>query len=182
MKRFSLTVASGLTLIALGSPLHIKAQELEQHRLAIEPDVGLGFDFDAEELFFQFSFGFPLTELSDNVILRGHPSFDFFPFVENATLWALNLEAAISFFLQNATVVPFIGGGFSIQHASVDIGNIVLPPGVSASDTDAALLLRGGVLFPIATALLLDPNIYIRAGSGSSVGLAVAVRFMLGGT
>lgn len=181
MKRFSLTVATAMTFIVLGAPQNIQAQELEQHRTAIEPDVGMGYDFDAEDLFFQFSFGFPLTALSDNIVLRGHPSFDFFPFIDNATFWALNLEAVISFFLENATVIPFIGGGFSIQHASVDIGNIVLPPGVSASDTDAALLLRGGVLFPIAAAILLDPNIYIRAGSGSSVGLALAVRFMLGG-
>jgi hypothetical protein len=166
MKRLTRTAA----LLAVGITALGSADA--QAQVFIGPYVG--YNLDAEEVYFGANVYAPLPVVIGKSQLVANPGFDYYPFIDNATLWALNLDVLYPIPVESPSFTPYIGSGLLIQRVSIDIA------GISASETDVGLNLRGGSMFgtsgpvkPFAEAvlviadesgLLLKGGVYIEIG------------------
>jgi hypothetical protein len=149
--------------------------------VAQTPNVSLipfgGFNVDAEELFLGGGVGLPVPAAT----IGGHPliiqpSFEFYPFLDNASLWALMAHVVIPFPIQGgAGVVPYAMGGFAIARASVNVGT---PGGeFSTSNTEPFLDFGGGLAFGRSVFRThAFAEIEARVGDGSAVLFKGGVR------
>jgi hypothetical protein len=145
---------------------------------AQSPNVSIvpyaGFNVDAEELFFAGGLGIPIpaARIANHAIIV-QPSFEIYPFIDNATLWAIAAHLIIPFPLQTTSaVVPYAMGGFSIARVSVDLGALG-----SVSDTEPFFDFGGGVAFG-ASMFRTHPfvEVDVRVGDGSTVLFKGGVR------
>jgi hypothetical protein len=145
--------------------------------IAIVPYAGYNLDF--EELFFGggVSIPIPSAQLGRGVLIL-HPSFELYPFIDGATLWAIVANAVLNFPLSGTTPIePYALAGLTIQRVSVDI-----PIVGSVSNTDVLFNFGGGLAFG-QSFFRTHPFVEIVAvlGSGSTVLFKGGVRIATGG-
>ncbi len=136
-----------------------------------------GYNADAEEIFFAGGVGIPLA----SVQIKGQPiviqpSFEFYPFIDNVTLFSLVGMIIIPIELQNRPpVVPYGIGSLSWTRISFDAGI------VSGSSSDIFIGFGGGVAFAQSiTQTHPFVELEARVGDGSSVYLKGGVRIGVG--
>jgi len=119
---------------------------------------------------------FGLRSLFPTTPLDAHVSFDYFfpdaPAGADVTYWEVNGNVAYRIRTTSRTLAPYVGGGLSIAHASVDVGT------GSASDTDVGLNLLGGTTFgAAATKVKPFAEARVTLGGGEQFVITGGVRF-----
>ena len=109
-----------------------------------------------------------------DVPVNGDAAFTYFFADDPTSVWTLDLNALYPFPLEEQTFLPYAGGGLALTNTSVEIA------GRSASNTDVALNLVGGVEFDVG---VISPFLEVNVGVGGDVdrfGLSGGLLFSLG--
>lgn len=130
----------------------------------------LGLDLDADELFLGGSAR--IAPLGAPIILN--PGIEFYPFIgSGVSLVVVNFD--VLYELQAQSVEPYVGGGLFWSRASVSVA------GISVSNSDIGLNLKGGVVFsPPGNKLRPFAEGVIRIEGGSSLLLKGGLLFAIG--
>jgi opacity protein-like surface antigen len=136
MKKLSLVATALFTLVLMSG-----AFATAQAQVSFGPHLGA--HLDAEELHIGANVRIPIGTPVGGSRFQLNPGFEFYPFMESGlSMWQINMDAVYPF--PTKVVEPYVGAGLAVTHVSVDI------PGFgSASDTDAGLNLKGGVMFGV---------------------------------
>lgn len=118
---------------------------------------------------------FGLRSLFPRTPLDAHVSFDYFfpdePAGTDLTYWEINGNVGYRIPNVRGSWAPYVGGGLSIAHASVDIGL------GSASDTDVGLNLLGGSTFGTRSKVQPFAEARVTLGGGEQFVITGGVRF-----
>jgi hypothetical protein len=132
-----------------------------------------GYDIDFEELLVGVSFRFPITSamIADQP-LSIVPSFEFYPAVENATLFLVDVDGVVT--IPASGFEPYLGAGVFVRRISIDAGV------VNVSDTSVGLNAGGGARFGTAN---VKPFVEgkLRLGDGSTFTARGGIQIMIGG-
>jgi opacity protein-like surface antigen len=144
---------------------------------AQRPSFGVQASFGTET---DFGIGgrvvFGLRSLFPAAPLEAHVGFDYVfpdePAGVDLTYWEINGNVAYRIRTASRSLAPYVGGGLSIAHASVDIGT------GSVSDTDVGLNLFGGTTFgSAATRVKPFAEARVTLGGGDQFVITGGVRF-----
>lgn len=167
MKRFALLFSFLLFLVAT-IPQHSQAQNF---RLGPRATISLG---DISDLGGDIGIGGNARVAIPDVPVDGDVAFTYFFADDPTSVWTLDFNALYPFPLEEQTFLPYAGGGIALTNTSVEVA------GQSASDTDAALNLVGGVEFDAGA---VSPFLEVNVGVGGDVdrfGLSGGFLFSLG--
>lgn len=118
---------------------------------------------------------FGLRSLFPTTPLDAHVAFDYFfpdaPAGTDVTYWEINGNVAYRIPNVRGSLAPYVGGGLSIAHASVDVGV------GSASDTDVGLNLLGGTTFGTRSKVKPFAEARVTLGGGDQLVITGGVRF-----
>ena len=135
-------------------------------------DLGpvLGLDLELDELFLGGSAR--ISPPGAPIVLN--PGIEFYPFIgSGVSLFVVNFD--VLYELKAEKVEPYIGGGLFWSRASVSIA------GISASNSEIGLNLKGGVVFSPPGKLRPFAEGVIRVEGGSSLLLKGGLLFAIGG-
>jgi opacity protein-like surface antigen len=93
--------------------------------------------------------GFPLGEELKRKGIEGLVTFDYF-FPKGFTYWTATANGLYHFTPANSSVKPYVGGGLSLGHTSID----GVSPGLNADATDVGLNVAAGLRFKAQDRLL----------------------------
>jgi opacity protein-like surface antigen len=135
--------------------------------LGTETDLGLG-----ARLVFGLRSLFPRTPID------GQVGFLYFfpggPAGANLTYWEINGNVAYRIPGVRGTLAPYVGGGLSIAHASVEI-----PGFASGSTTDLGLNLLAGTTFRVKSTMIPFAEARGTVGGGEQLVISGGLRFRL---
>ena len=177
MKKFFTTTLLALALLCF-------AQTSAQAQIGLSAHAG--YDIDFEELFIGADVIFPI-EVGENLILA-NPSLDFYPFIDNVTVFVVNADALYNL-LEVAETYPFlVGAGLGFRRFSYDFADEVndnpfFDDFVDDSDTDVILNLLAEVqMLREDSNLTPYGRVRLAVGDGTGLALIVGVRLGLGGS
>lgn len=162
----SRTVAALALTLAVGVPVGARAQwNLGVHG---------GYDVDVEEFLLGMSVDFRIPGAAIQATpLTFSPGFEYYPGVDGATFFVVNLDAEYPFHARS--VEPYVGGGLWIRRISVDTGFLG-----NASDTDVGLNLAGGARFGSSQKVRPFAEGVFRLGNQSTLVIRGGVSFQIG--
>jgi hypothetical protein len=139
-----LTLGLGALLVGM---LTAAVPTTTQAQVAIGPYAG--YNLDAEEFYFGTNVRFTIPAAIGNSFLVANPGFDYYPFIGSdvegldvsASYYAFNFDVFYPFVTSSESLTPYVGAGLLISRASVEV------LGMSQSDTDVGLNLKGGAMF-----------------------------------
>ena len=101
----------------------------------------LGYNVDGTEALFGAAVGIPVRVGSTQLLVT--PGFEFYPFVDNASVYTINLDVHYPIFIADSKFRPYVGGGILLNRMSIDAF------GTQITDTNSQLSAIGGADFGI---------------------------------
>jgi opacity protein-like surface antigen len=169
-------MAAVAVLLSLPASAEAQRRAATQRQAAKPVSFGIQADFGTDT---DFGIGgrvvFGLRSLFPGTPLDAHVSFDYFfpdaPAGTDVTYWEVNGNVAYRIRTTSRSLAPYVGGGLSIAHASVDVGT------ASASDTDVGLNLLGGTTFGARSNVKPFAEARFTIGAGEQLVITGGVRF-----
>ena len=123
-----------IVLLAAGA-----ADAAAQEKLRPFAQPYLGYNIDGEEALLGAAVGIPLRFGSTQLFVT--PGFEYYAFLDNATVYTVNLDIQYPIYIPDSKVRPYVGGGLLLNRMSVDV------LGATVTDTQSQINAIGGVDF-----------------------------------
>ena len=101
----------------------------------------LGYNVDGTEALFGAAVGIPVRVGSTQLLVT--PGFEFYPFIDNGSVYTINVDIHYPIYIPDSKFRPYIGGGILVNRMSFDAF------GTRVSDTYSQLNAIGGADFGV---------------------------------